>query len=336
MYQQYDPGVLEEINDRADLLEYISQSMELTKRGSNYYAHCPMHVDKTPSLAVIPSTNSYHCFSCGRSGKMIRYLMDYEGLSFPRAVEKAAALTGTNMKSLCQSQTIAYLRMVKKAKQGSRSVTPHMILDASEYTKYKSESIPEWESEGISPKTLELFGVRSDSRQNRIIYPVYDINGNLINIKGRTRIANYKALHIPKYINYYPVGTMDYFQGLNITIPYVKKAGEIIIFESIKSVMKAWDWGYKNCASAEKHSLTDEQVKLVLKLGVDVVLAYDSDISYLSRDVYKNIAQLKNLTNVFIVTDCEGLLGGQSAKNAPVDLGLEIWQTLYSKKQKVV
>lgn len=262
--------------------------------------------------------------------------MDYEGLSFPRAVEKAAALTGTNMKRLCQSQTVAYLRSVKRAKQGGRAMTPHRILDASEYTKYKSESIPEWESEGISAKTLELFGVRSDSRQNRIIYPVYDINGNLINIKGRTRIANYKALHIPKYINYFPVGTMDYFQGLNITLPYVMKAGEIIIFESIKSVMKAWDWGYKNCASAEKHSLTDEQVKLVLKLGVDVVLAYDSDISYLSRDVYKSIAQLKNLTNVFIVTDCDGLLGGASAKNAPVDLGLDIWQTLYSKKQKVV
>jgi DNA primase len=182
---------------------------------------------------------------------------------------------------------------------------------------------------------MDLFGVMVDIRQNRIVYPVCDINGNLINIKGRTRYLDWKKLKIPKYINYFKVGVMDYFQGLNITLPYVEQKKEIIIFESIKSVMKAYGWGYKNCASAEKHTLTDEQVSLLVSLGVDIVLAYDSDVSYQNGDVRKSIDKLRRITNTYIIDD-KRLLGGADAKNAPVDLGKEIWEQLYQSRKKVV
>lgn len=334
---EYDDDMLREINDNADLLAYAQQTMELEQRGNDYFAHCPLHQDKTPSLSFTPAKNSYYCFSCGRSGGMIGFLIDFEGLDFDSAVEKASVLANVDMSKMCQSRTISMLKRWRTALMPKIEVTKHEIIPKKELEKFsKTEKATEWISEGIKPDVLDLFGIRIDTYGNRIVYPVYDIDGNLINIKGRTRYANYKALKLAKYMNYYKVGTMDYFQGLEITLPYIKEKNEIIIFESIKSVMKAYGWGYKNCASAEKHTLTPEQISLLAKLKVDVVLAYDSDIDYKQGEVWEDIERLRRITNVYIIQDKDGLLGGKDAKNSPADCGLDIWEELYSNKRKVV
>lgn len=330
----YDDDMLQEINASVDLYEYVSQSIDLEKRGKDYFGHCPLHVDKTPSFSITPSKNSYYCFSCGRSGGIIGFLMDYEHLKFDDAVSKAAKLANMDLSKMCRSQTIAFLKNTRNALQ-EKQIINHTIFPPSELNKYSKSKISEWLDEGIEQDVLDLFGIKINNRDNRIVYPVYDINGNLINIKGRTRYKNYKELRIPKYINYYPVGTMDYFQGLNITLPYVKQQNEIIIFESIKSVMKIFGWGYKNSASAEKHTLTDEQLKLLVKLRVNIVFAYDSDVSYAQEKVKMNIDVLKRLTNVYVIYDDKGLLGGKVAKNAPADLTKGIWEELYFSKTKV-
>ena len=330
----YDDEMLQEINASVDLLEYVSQSIEMEKRGRDYFGHCPLHVDNTPSFSITPSKNSYYCFSCGRSGGIIGYLMDYEHLRFDDAVDKAAKLGNMDLSKMCKSQTMTFLKKTKNLMREKEQVV-HEILSANELSKYSHEDITEWIDEGILQEVMDLFEVRINDRDNRIVYPVYDINGNLINVKGRTRYKNYKELRIPKYINYYPIGTMDYFQGLNITLPFIKDQNEMIIFESVKSVMKAYGWGYKNCASAEKHTITDEQLKLLVRLRVNIVFAFDSDISYSDKDIKKTIDVLKRITNVYIIYDRKGLLGGKDAKNAPVDLSREIWEQLYFNKTKV-
>lgn len=332
----YDDEMLQQINENADLLEYVSQVMEIEQRGNDYWAHCPFHEDKTPSLSFSPDKNSYYCFSCGRSGGLIGYLMNFENLKFEDAVEKAAKLADLDLSKMCQSKTISFLKRIRALSTQSKHTYEHKILDNSELKKYKHELVLEWLAEDIKQDVMDLFGVRVDTWQNRIVYPVYDTSGNLINIKGRTRYPNFKQMKIPKYINYYEVGVVDYFQGLNITLPHILKNNEIIIFESVKSVMKAYGWGYKNCASAEKHTLTDEQVNLLVKLRVNVVLAYDSDVCYRSKDVRQSIDKLKRVTNVYIIEDKHKLLGGVESKNAPVDCGEEIWEELYSQKRKVV
>lgn len=330
----YDDEMLQEINASVDLLEYVSQSIEMEKRGRDYFGHCPLHVDNTPSFSITQSKNSYYCFSCGRSGGIIGYLMDYEHLRFDDAVDKAAKLGNMDLSKMCRSQTMTFLKKTKKLMREKEQVV-HEVLSANELSKYSHEDITEWIDEGILQEVMDLFEVRINDRDNRIVYPVYDINGNLINIKGRTRYKNYKELRIPKYINYYPIGTMDYFQGLNITLPFIKDQNEMIIFESVKSVMKAYGWGYKNCASAEKHTITDEQLKLLVRLRVNIVFAFDSDISYSDKDIKKTIDVLKRITNVYVIYDRKGLLGGKDAKNAPVDLSREIWEQLYFNKTKV-
>ena len=336
----YDDEMLQEINDNANLIEYVQNTgIELKAQGEDYFTSCPLHIDDTPSLSFTPSKNSFYCFSCGAKGQMIGYLMQFEGLDFESAVEKAAQLANIDMSKMCHSETVIFLKKYKRLleTQRNKSKVEHLILPDHAITKFSNkEKISEWLNEGITQEMIDLFGARIDTYQNRIVYPVYDINGNLINVKGRTRYKDYHALKIPKYINYYPVGTMDYFQGLNITLPYIKEENEVIIFESVKSVMKAYAWGYKNCVSAEKHTLTAEQISLLIKLGVDVVFAYDSDVNYKDKDVAKNINMLRRITNVYLIHDYDNLLGGVSTKNAPVDCGLDIWEELYSEKRKVV
>ena len=332
----YDDEILQQINENADLVSYVSQTLELEQRGDEFFAHCPKHIDNTPSLAFNQDKNLYYCFSCGRSGGIIGYLIEYEGLSFEDAVKKATKLADIDLSNMCYSKTINFLRKMKTIYQKKKEPYKHEILNEKEYNKYDKQPIEEWINEGITQDVLNLFDIRTDVFQNRIVYPVRDINGNLINIKGRTRYKNYKALKIPKYINYHSVGVMDYFQGLNIALPYIKRENEVIIFEGIKSVMKMYSWGYKNCVSAEKHTLTNEQVELLLKLHVNIVFAYDSDVNYWDNSVKQSIDKLKRITNVYIIRDKDNLLGGRETKNAPVDLGKEIWEELYNNRKKVV
>lgn len=328
--------MLQQINREADLYAYASQSLELKKHGDDYFTNCPLHVDVTPSLSFTPAKNSYYCFSCGRSGGMIGYLMDFEGMPFEDAVEKAANLANVDLSKMCRSQTMTFLKKYKLMQNQKKEAYQHEILPISTMKKYKKCKIKEWIDEGIKQEVMDLFGVRIDDYGNRIVYPVYDMDGNLINVKGRTRYENYKAMKIAKYMNYFAIGVMDYFQCLETTLPYIQEKHEVIIFESIKSVMKAYGWGYKNCVSAEKHSLTPEQIDLLIKLRVNVVLAYDSDVDYFKNEIKEDIDKLRRVTNVYIIEDKKKLLGGVKSKNAPVDCGEDIWEELYLNKRKVV
>ena len=99
--------------------------------------------------------------------------------------------------------------------------------------------------------------------------------------------------------------------------------------------MKAYGWGYKNSVSAEKHTLTDEQLRLVLSLKVNVVFAYDSDIDYRDGKTWKDIDKMRRFTNVYVIDDRKKLLGGKEAKNSPVDVSQEVWEELYKNKRKI-
>lgn len=333
----YDEEMLQEINENVDLLEYVEQSIDLKPKGKDYFGHCPLHVDRTPSFSINPDQNLFYCFGCGRGGGIIYYLREYEGLSFDKAVEKAASLANVDVKMMCKSQTVQYARRQKKLLLAKTQEVKRNILSLEKMNEYSKEPVTEWIEEGISQEVMDLYEVRIDRKANRIVYPVYDMMGNLINVKGRTRFKNYKALGIAKYMNYFPIGSMDYFQGWNIAEPYVKETGVLIVVESIKSVMKLHGYGIKNVVSAEKHNLSPEQIKWIVSQQYinTIILGWDSDVSYKEAEVQRNVNALKRFLNVYIIEDRNGLLGGVEAKNSPIDRGIEIWNELYDRRTKV-
>ena len=333
----YDEEVINQIVENIDLLEYVGESIDLTTRGSDYFGRCPLHIDKTPSFSVTPSKNRFFCFGCGRGGTIIQYLVEYEGLKYSDAVQKAAQLSNVDLRSMCQSQTVQYNKSLKRIRMQSQPTVTHKILDKTLYNKFKKEAAPEWMNEGIKKDIMDLFEVRIDTGANRIVYPVYDNQGNFINVKGRTRYADYKKLGISKYINYYPVGVLDYFQGLTVNRSPIEQTHELLIFEGIKSVMKLRGFGKMNAVSAEKHDLTKEQIAWIIQSNVrNVVLCYDSDVSYSEQAVKKNLSVLRRYVNLYIVTDPKELLGGAEAKNSPVDKGIDIWNELYSNRRRIL
>lgn len=85
---------IDDLLDRADIVEVIDRRVRLKKSGRNYMACCPFHEEKSPSFSVSQEKQFYHCFGCGASGNAIGFLMAYENLDFPRAVESLAQLQG--------------------------------------------------------------------------------------------------------------------------------------------------------------------------------------------------------------------------------------------------
>lgn len=333
----YDPELLEEIRENVDFVEYIESTgmIELQKRRNDYYGSCPLHEDITPSFSVNPDENFFYCFSCHRGGDIFAFMQEYEDLTFDEAVEKGMALAGIDGKKLCKSDSMVWLKRLRKQKKNKKGNVEHEILSESVLNSFKKQPAEEWIEEGIPSNVQKFFEIQIDEKSDRIIYPVRDELGHLINVKGRTRKPDYKIRGINKYINYYPVEELDYLQSLDKLKNKILAKGEVIVFESIKSTMKAFSWGYKNSVSAESHNLKKEQIRKLIKMGVDVVLAYDSDVDYWEPDIRKQIETLKQFTNVYIIEDRNKLLGGAEAKNAPVDKGREVWEKLYEEKRKI-
>ena len=85
---------LDDLLERVDIVEVIDRRVKLRKSGKNYTARCPFHEEKTPSFSVNPDKQFYYCFGCGAGGNALGFLMDYENLDFPRAVEALAGSAG--------------------------------------------------------------------------------------------------------------------------------------------------------------------------------------------------------------------------------------------------
>lgn len=337
MGDKYDSEALEELCSNIDLLDYASQSVDFKKRGYNSYAaHCPLHVDKTASLLITPSKNKFHCFSCGVGGNLINWIMTFENMSFKDAVDKVTNLAGVDINSLKQCESLSFYKSVYRSMQKSQNPASHItrqILDPSYLNQFSDELPQEWIDEGIRPDVMREFGIRIDNKSNRIIYPVYDNDLNLIGVKGRTRFKNYDELKIKKYQNYQAIGTTDYFSGMRENRDFIIKENSAIIFEGIKSVMKLRGWGWNTALGAETYGLNDAQALILIKMGIkDVTIADDKGISLNKIRELTFTNKLRRFTNVYAVIDKHGLL---EDKMAPCDAGRAVWEQLYDERIKL-
>lgn len=332
---KYSQEALEDMANQIDLLDYASKSVDFVKRsGNTYYAVCPFHNEKTASLAVNTDENFFHCFGCGRSGNIYKWIQWTEGLTFDLAVRKVANITGSDEHTYMESESMSFFKLLNRLNMPKkRNMVERTILDIdSDYNQKYSDEIPqEWVDEGISPQELKKYEIRVDDVSNRIVYPVRDDQFNMIGVKGRTRFKDYKELKIIKYSNYYKIGALDYFTGMMQAADYVDSSKEIIIVEGIKSVMKLDQWGYHNVVSAETSTLSEYQIELLIRMQLhDVTIAFDKDVQMSKIDECTKL--LKKFTNVYVVYDRCGLL---DEKDSPCDKGVEIWKTLYERRVRI-
>lgn len=335
---EIDREKLRELEDKVDLLDYAQTSFDFRRGGDDaYFCHCPLHVDKTPSLKISKNRNVFHCFSCGKGGGLLSWLMNIEGLSFNDAVDKICRLAGEDVKNLKVSSAMKFYQDIKRSADAAMIVPNQIerkILPVSAIEKFSSDLPQEWIEEGISPEAMRKYQVRIDYDSNRIVYPVWDNQDRLIGFKGRTRFKDYKALKIQKYMNYTKLGTVDYFGGMKENRRSIEAKGEAIIFEGVKSGYKAYSWGVDNWLSSETSALNKQQVIVLLQAGIkNVVIAWDNDVSW--EKIVEKTKTLRNFANVYAIRDTNGLLGKKEDKMSPVDKGREVWEQLYAERKRI-
>lgn len=334
--EKYDSEALNEMCSSIDLLEYASQSMDFKKRGyDSFSVSCPLHQDLTPSLFITPSKNLFYCQSCGVGGNLINWLMTFEHMKFPEAVKKVSELSGVDIKSFKTCSSMALFKELQRAANSGKNkkiIATRKILNLSYMGQFIDEPPQEWLDEGISAETMKHFGIRIDNASNRIVYPVYDANFNLIAAKGRTRFQKYKEFGIKKYLNYQQIGTTDYFAGMKENYEDIMRQKSVVIFEGLKSVMKLYDWDWNNAIATETKGINDSQIILLIKMGLkEVTFADDNDVP-LSK-IRHDTEKLRRYTNVYAVIDSHKLL--PENKMAPCDAGREVWEQLYSERIKL-
>jgi DNA primase len=192
-----------------------------------------------------------------------------------------------------------------------------------------SDKLAIWEAEGISKVSMAKFQIRYDALSNRLVYPVRNSDGQIINVAGRTLDENWKEKGQRKYTYYFKAGRLDTIYGLFENRDEIFNKEEIILFEGAKSVMLADTWGIYNTAALLTSHLSQFQMKALLQLGCRAVFALDKDINV---RIDENIKNLTRYIPVEYLYDKDNLL---EEKMSPVDAGRDTYLKLYSEKRKL-
>lgn len=332
---KYDSDKINEIASEINIFDFIKRYQDPCGRhGSLWVFHCNNNIDKNGSLIVNTEKNFYKCFSCGSGTNALSYLIKEQGMSFAQACHEICEYTGNKDIDMQEpSDSMMFLKKLKRSSSSDVSHKDRIYQTYDEYDKFSKEPSKLWIDEGITEETQRLYDIRTQPERNRILYPIYDADGRYICFKARSTLDKdlLDKLHIPKYKYVGTPGYCDYFVGMNVAKQEIIKKDEIIIFEGIKSCMKAYQYGFKNSVSAETCCLNKFQIHLLLKMQIkNVVIAFDKDKS--KSDAIKNTQILQRFSNIYVVIDKTGLL---QEKESPVDEGEQIWNILYKNKEKI-
>ena len=323
---------LKDLIESIDIVQYISQYVELTQKGEEWWGLSCFKEEKTPSLSVHQSPPQFYDYSSGIGGNVYTFVRYYYKCSPKEAIDILKQYAGIDGEVSRTTDKLAATMVCKKyqirerrEKNESGIVLPNDCMDKYEDCPDKLEV---WEKEGIGRPSLERFQVRYDRFSDRLVYPIRDIGGKIVNIGGRTLDPEWKQKKLRKYTYFYHWGTMKTIFGFAENMEYIREHGEIILFEGCKSVLLADTWGLKNTGALLTSHLNPNQMKILAKLGCRVVFALDKDVDILDDH---NISILKNYVNVYYLYDRDNLL---NEKDAPVDKGREVFKKLYCQRIK--
>lgn len=301
--------LINEIRNSVDIVDIISSYVSLTPRGKNYFGICPFHDDNRPSMSVSKDKQIYKCFSCGATGNVFKFLMDYENTSFIEAVKKCADLSNikldvkvTNSHISDEKHKVLYDIYDNSNKFYQNMINTSEGKEAKEYL-YKRDIDDELIKEfklGLSLKDRTLltqfltnksfnkndllksgliiennYGI-SDIYCNRIMFPIEDLNGRVVGFSGRI----YNTTDNSKYIN---TKETEIFKKSEILYNYVKAKDEarnkgfVIVMEGFTAVMRAYQIGIKNVVATMGTALTKENAMTIKKMAKDVYLCFDGD-----------------------------------------------------------
>lgn len=293
--------MINEIRNKVDIVEIISNYIPLTQRGKNYFGVCPFHDDHSPSMSVSKEKQIFTCFSCGATGNVFTFVADYEHIGFYDAVRMLGNKVGYNLgnsKISKNKNDEAYNIYKLSTKFYQNNLNTNLGKNAMEYLekrKIDKETIKKFQiglsipklsltdyllNKQINLKKLVELGISNDNGTdlfvNRIMFPLYDLEGNIVAFSGRI----YNTKDASKYINtketsIFKKGTILY--NYHNAKEMLKKNDSIIVMEGFMDVIRANTIGITNCVATMGTALTKQNATLLKKMANNIILCFDGD-----------------------------------------------------------
>lgn len=304
------PEFLEQVRDRNRIEDVMQGYTSLKRAGHNFKCLCPFHSEKTPSCIVYPDTNSFYCFGCGAGGDVIVFISKIENLDYIEAVRFLAARSGLTMPEDGYDDSAA--REKKRLAEANKAAARYFYQnlktpDGKEGLKYLIEK------RRLSPETVKRFGLgvapnhwtglknhmlangfterelltaslitekngrTFDFFVNRVIFPIFDLRGNVIAFSGRTLEPNPQGM---KYLN--SRETPLYKKGrtlfaLNFAKNESVKSKRLILCEGNVDVISLHQAGFKEAVATCGTAITPEHARLMSQYCDEVYICYDAD-----------------------------------------------------------
>ena len=298
---------IERIRKSANIIDIISSYIPLTQKGKNYFGVCPFHEDHSPSMSVSEEKQIYKCFSCGAAGNVFTFVSEYENVKFLEAVKIVADKCGIPFSGVIQKEkpkkfTQEYEIMNLALKFYQNNLNSKEGLLAKEYLKKRDldeNVIKEFDlglalsgdvslNKLLTNKKYSLDGLLrlglvnqnngyvNDVFQRRVMFPIHDLEGNVVGFTGRI----YEDTNQAKYIN---SKESDIFKKGQILFNYhrarpeIKRKKEVILVEGNMDAIRMYASGIKNVVALMGTSLTKDQVNILKNLRAKIILMFDND-----------------------------------------------------------
>ena len=306
---RYSDDIIEEVRQKNDIVDVVSQYVKLTRRGSSYFGLCPFHNEKTPSFSVTPGKQMYYCFGCGAGGNVFNFIMEYENYTFGEALKHLADRAGVELPK------IEYSREVREKAQ-ERAELLEINKQAAQYFYYQlrtekgAQGYQYLTGRGLSEETMRKFGLgysdkfggglyqflkskgygddrlresglfNVDERHgmydkfwNRVIFPIMDVNNRVIGFGGRV-MGDGK----PKYLNSPETKIFDKSRNLyGLNVARTTRRKYLILCEGYMDVISMHQAGFTNAVASLGTALTSGHASLLKRYTQEVLLLYDSD-----------------------------------------------------------
>lgn len=305
----YSEELVEEVRVKNDIVDVLSGYLKMQKKGSNYWACCPFHNEKTPSFSVSGNKQMFHCFGCGVSGNVYTFVMKYENYSFPEAVRALADRVGVQLPEAEYSEEARrregkrarllevnkeaakffyYQLRTPRGKVGYDYLSKRELSDETMHKfglgyagKNGAELVQYLRSKGFGDEIIKEAGLANYSEKrglvsqfwNRVMYPIQDINHRVIGFGGRVMGDGE-----PKYLNSPETPVFDKRRNLyGLNFARTARSGNMILCEGYMDVIAMHQAGFSQAVASLGTAFTPEQANLLRRYTDSVLLAYDSD-----------------------------------------------------------
>ena len=301
-------SAIDDVKQRADIVEVISEYVRLTKSGRTFRGLCPFHSEKNPSFYVYPEQQTWHCFgACSTGGDVFSFIMKKQGVSFGEALRLLADRAGITVSKHSVAEAEGKERLYQ-ANQAAAQYFHNLLLNSpagEKARRYLSSrglstkaigdfqlgySLDGWDAlkrylmdKGYIEDELLAAGLIMETEASKIhdrfrhklMFPITDARGRVTGFGARVLDES-----LPKYINSPQTPIFDKsssLYGINLAQPAIRQQNMVVLVEGYMDVIMAHQHGFANVVATMGTSLTDKQINTIKKLTRNVVLALDAD-----------------------------------------------------------